>query len=98
MTWEELRTHELVVYSTAWCPDCRRLKQHLDRQGVKYREIDIDRDAAAADKLRHATGRTAIPFVEISGRHLVRGWHDEHPGRWDEELFLSEVGKALSAR
>lgn len=38
----------LTVYSTTWCPDCRRAKAFLDRHGVPYTVVDIDRDPAAA--------------------------------------------------
>lgn len=31
-----------------WCGHCRRLKAQLDRAGVDFDEIDIERDAAAA--------------------------------------------------
>ncbi len=95
MTWEELKTRTLVVYSTTWCPDCRRLKQRLDEQSVSYREVDIDADSEAARHLQAQTGRTAIPFVEIDGKGMIRGWHDGRPGRWDEALFLEEAAAAL---
>lgn len=97
MTWDELKQHELVVYSTTWCPDCRRLKGRLDEQGVVYAEIDIDADVDAAKRLQEVTGRTAIPFVEIDGKGMVRGWHEGSPGKWDPELFLTEVDALLDS-
>ena len=95
MTWEELAEHELVVYSTTWCVDCRRLKQHLDEHGLAYSEIDIDQDADAAERLQKATGRTAIPFVEVDGKCMIRGWHEGKPGSWDGALFRQEVETGL---
>jgi len=38
---------EIIFYGTSWCPDCRRSQRLLDRRGVEYRWIDIDRDAEA---------------------------------------------------
>ena len=32
---------EIVVYSSAWCPYCFRAKQLLDKNGVRYEEINI---------------------------------------------------------
>jgi len=95
MTWEELNTHDLAVYSTSWCSDCRRLEQYLAKENISYRDIDIDKDEEAAKHLQEKTNRTAIPFVEIDGNHMVRGWHAEKPGKWDAELFLKEVEEAL---
>jgi len=96
MTWEELAQHDLVVYSTTWCPDCKRLLRQLDGHGLSYRDIDIDGDADAARRLQEATGRTAIPYVQIDGKHMIRGWHGDAPGGWDESVFLSEAEEALS--
>ena len=90
MTWEELAKHAIVVYSTAWCGDCRRLKAQLARHGIAYREIDIDADPAAAELLQKRTGRQAIPFVEIDGNpKMIPGWHSAAPGGWDEQAFLA---------
>lgn len=33
---------EVVVYSTTWCPDCRRAKRVFASMGVPYREINIE--------------------------------------------------------
>lgn len=95
MTWQELSEHDIVVYSTVWCPDCRRLKKKLDEHGISYEEVDIDADAEAAERLQEATGRQAIPFVQIDSGGMVRGWHEGAPGRWDEETFLQEAEDAL---
>ena len=95
MTWDELKTHKLVIYSTAWCVDCRRLKARLAEQGIAYREIDIDREPEAAEYLKKRTQRTAIPYVEVNGQFMVRGWHEDAPGHWDEDVFLAEVEQAL---
>jgi len=95
MTWEELNTHELLVYTTTWCGDCHRFKKQLDNHNISYNEIDIDADPEAAKRLQKKTGRTAIPFLEIDGGHIVRGWHSECPGKWDDATFLREVEEGL---
>ena len=39
------KTPEMIVmYSTAWCPDCRRAKKFLDKNNVSYIEVDVDKD------------------------------------------------------
>lgn len=60
-----MSTSELIiVYSTTWCPDCRRTKQYLDRQGIPYTWIDIDKDSGAAQEvLRINGGRRSIPTL-----------------------------------
>lgn len=45
-------TPELTMYTTVWCGYCSRLKRHLDREGVRYAEVNIEHDPAAADLVR----------------------------------------------
>ena len=96
MTWQDLATHDLKMYSTNWCGDCKRFKRVLDKHGIVCAEIDIDADPAAAKQLKEKTGRTAIPYLEIDGGPMVRGWHNGAPGGLDEATFLAEVAAALA--
>jgi glutaredoxin len=84
------------MYTTTWCPDCKRFKRVLDKHGIPHEEIDIDEDPAAAKRLEAKTGRTAIPYLEINGGPMVRGWHPGAPGGLNEDTFLAEVAEALS--
>ncbi len=97
MNWQEVKSHQITLYTTPWCSDCRRLKKYLTAAGVSYDEIDIDADPEAAKKLQARTGRTAIPYVEIDGQWMIRGWHDEAPGKWDENIFVNEFKQVLEA-
>ena len=36
-----------VVYGATWCPDCKRAKQFLGDQRVRYQWVDIERDPEA---------------------------------------------------
>jgi glutaredoxin 3 len=35
----------ITMYSTAWCPDCRRAKTFLKERGVAFEEVNIEEDA-----------------------------------------------------
>ena len=37
----------LTIYSSSWCPDCRRAKRVLEEAQTSFDEIDIDQDAQA---------------------------------------------------
>ena len=39
---------QLTIYSTPWCGYCHRLKSQLDREGISYTDVDIDREPDAA--------------------------------------------------
>jgi len=59
---------ELLVYSADWCRDCREAKRFLEKHAIPYREIDIEREAGAADAVIAATGKRAIPQFVIDGK------------------------------
>lgn len=39
--------NQIVVYSTVWCPDCKRAKRFLGDQRIPYVNIDIEQDPEA---------------------------------------------------
>jgi thioredoxin reductase (NADPH) len=63
----------IIVYSTTWCPDCKRVKKFLGEQRVPYRNIDIETDPQAmtyVEKVNH--GKRIIPTMVFSdGSTLV---------------------------
>jgi glutaredoxin 3 len=64
---------EVVVYTTSWCPWCRRTLAWLDAKGVDYVNKDIEANDAWRDELVEKTGRSSIPVVEVDGQ-LVQGF------------------------
>ncbi|WP_433056571.1 mycoredoxin [Dactylosporangium sp. CS-033363] len=46
----------LTMYSTTWCGYCHRLKTQMDREGIQYQVIDIERDAEAAKFVETVNG------------------------------------------
>jgi mycoredoxin len=57
-------TQKIIVYGTAWCPDCRRAKRMLDQNSVSYVWIDIDNDAEGrkfVEKTNH--GNRSVPTI-----------------------------------
>ena len=78
----------VLVYATAWCPDCRAAKHFLDSHGVAYTEIDVDRDAAASAELMRRVGKRAVPQLVIDGE-----WFQPYkPGRG---LLVDELHERL---
>jgi glutaredoxin 3 len=62
---------EIVVFTKAWCPYCRRAMELLDRKGVLYREIPVEhRPEAEREMIRRAGGRTTVPQIFVGDRHL----------------------------
>ena len=69
-------TPEVVVYTGAACPYCERAKMLLERKGVPYREVRIDRDPEGlAAMLERSGGRRSVPQIFV-GDHHVGGFDD----------------------
>ena len=60
----------LLVYSAAWCRDCREAKRFLAAHSIPYRDIDIDSTPGAADEVVAHIGKRAIPQFVLDGRWI----------------------------
>ena len=56
----------LTMYSTTWCGFCHRLKTQLDREGIAYEVVDIERDPASADYVESVNGgNQTVPTMKF---------------------------------
>lgn len=61
----------ITIYSTAWCPDCRRAKNFLKERGVLFEEVNIEEDDAAEEIVRKANqGKRRVPTLKV-GEHFI---------------------------
>ena len=55
---------DIVVYSTTWCPDCKRAKKFFGEQRVPYVNIDIEADAEAMAYIEQVNhGKRSVPTI-----------------------------------
>jgi mycoredoxin len=55
---------QIVMYSTRWCGDCGSARRVFAEVGVAYREIDVDRDPEAAERVRELNrGMRSVPTI-----------------------------------
>ncbi|HLU29665.1 MAG TPA: mycoredoxin [Glycomyces sp.] len=58
----------ITMYSTTWCGYCSRLKIGLDREGIPYKEVNIEDDPEAAEWVMNANGgNQTVPTVRGTG-------------------------------
>ena len=56
----------LTMYSTSWCGYCHRLKSQLDREGIAYDVVDIERDEESARFVEGVNGgNRTVPTVRF---------------------------------
>jgi mycoredoxin len=57
----------LTMYSTTWCGYCHRLMSQLDREGIGYSVVDIERDPNAAEYVMSVNGgNQTVPTVRFA--------------------------------
>src|SRR3954454_7414943 len=54
----------LTMYTTDWCGYCVRLKHGLEREGISYEEVNIERQPDAAEIVMQVNGgNRTVPTV-----------------------------------
>lgn len=63
--------NNIVVYTTSTCPYCMMMKNFLESKGLPYKEINVQLDPAAAQRLVSTTGQTGVPQTEVNGQWVL---------------------------
>jgi glutaredoxin len=59
------------LYTTSWCPHCKRAKQWLTAQHVDYVELDVESNAWARREHRKLSPRGTIPTLDADGAVVI---------------------------
>jgi glutaredoxin len=58
----------VVVYTTSWCPVCKRAKQWMNAHGVAYEEHDVEASSESARQMRAINPRGGVPTFDVEGQ------------------------------
>ncbi|MCS6829579.1 MAG: glutaredoxin family protein [bacterium] len=61
----------VIVFSTPNCPYCNMAKRYLRERGVRFRDVDVSRDPAAARDMVRRSGQQGVPVIDINGKIVV---------------------------
>ena len=70
----------VTMYSTPWCGVCKHAKRWMDKNGVPYRDYNLDEDDDARQRRndvvrRKGAKRNAVPTIVIGDEeHVMVGW------------------------
>lgn len=68
---EGKKSKQVTVYTTPTCSWCTTIKNYLDQQGVRYREVNVAADNSAAEAMLRKSGQQGVPQTEIDGQMVV---------------------------
>jgi len=61
----------VTVYSTPTCSWCTTLKTHLRKHHIRYTDIDVSQDQAAAEAMVRRSGQQGVPQTDINGEMII---------------------------
>ena len=71
LTGSAVAGHKVELYTTSWCPYCKKARDFFRSRGISFTEYDIEKDKEAAQRQRQMDSRGGVPFVVIDGRGIA---------------------------
>jgi glutaredoxin-like YruB-family protein len=65
------KRNRVIVFSTPTCSYCNMAKQYFRRNKIRFKDVDVSRDEAAARDLVRRTGQMGVPVIDINGKLIV---------------------------
>jgi glutaredoxin 3 len=61
----------VIVFSTPTCSFCNMAKKYFREKGIKFSDVDVSRDAAAARDMVRRSGQQGVPVIDIGGKIVI---------------------------
>lgn len=62
---------DVIIYTTDYCPYCRRAEAFLKDKGVAFKNVDVTNDPETREKLVEMTqGLRTVPQIFIDGKSI----------------------------
>ncbi len=59
------------IYTTNHCPYCVMAKDFFKKNNVKYSEINVEDNQAAAKEMIEKSGQMGVPVIDIDGEIII---------------------------
>lgn len=68
---EGRKTKQVTVYTTPSCSWCTTLKSYLNKNSIRYTEVDVSRNESVAREMVARSGQQGVPQTLIGGEMIV---------------------------
>jgi len=68
---QKRRQPRVIVFSTPTCTFCNAAKRYFREHHIKFKDVDVSKDRAAARDMARRTGQMGVPVIDIGGRLIV---------------------------
>ena len=63
--------HKVIVFSTPTCSFCNTAKRYFKQKKIRFKDIDVSRDYAAARDMQRRTGQNGVPVILIDNKPVI---------------------------
>ncbi|MDJ0625844.1 MAG: glutaredoxin 3 [Candidatus Caenarcaniphilales bacterium] len=64
---------KIEIYTTDYCPFCKRAKELLNTKGVVYTEINVEAESERQKMVQRTGGPRSVPQIFVDGELLAGG-------------------------
>lgn len=61
----------VILFTTPSCSYCRMAKKYLRQRGIRFKDVDVSKDSAAARDMVRRSGQQGVPVIDIGGKVIV---------------------------
>jgi len=62
---------KVILYTTPACPFCVIVKKYLERNNIKFDEVDVSKDQKKKEEMKAKSGQENVPVVDVEGKIIV---------------------------
>lgn len=62
---------KIVIFTSPSCSWCTRAKQFFKQKRLRFKEIDVTKNASGAKDILHRTGQSGVPVILINNRIII---------------------------
>ncbi|NOX63707.1 MAG: NrdH-redoxin [Chloroflexi bacterium] len=72
-TDKKKKQKKVLIFTTPTCGWCKRAMKYFREHNVKYKQVDVSRDPAAARDMVRMSGQMGVPVIKI-GKEVIVGF------------------------
>jgi len=61
----------VLIFTTPSCPHCNAAKRYFRQKGIRFKDVDVSRDHAAARDMIRLSGQSGVPVIKIGNKVVV---------------------------
>jgi glutaredoxin len=65
------RIPQVELYTTSWCPTCQKARAYFQQRGIAFKEYDVEKDPAAAERRKRIDPGRRVPLAVINGQKIL---------------------------